>query len=316
MAASVPCLFVYHELASTVSETMSSTMWQSPSALLLKGGSEPLVLAVLVAALLVVLTWVLSLITANYSHVDRLWSISPGLYMVLLAAGWPQQHTPRSVVTCVLVLVWCVRLSFNFARKGGYHPKYEDYRWAELQAHQVLKSPISWHLFNLLFISTFQHILLFTLILPYLYVIHSTKPWSLLDVLATALFLVFLLGETVADEQQWNFQTEKHRRLKRGESLGPQYKDGFLRRGLFEYSRHPNFFCEVSIWWSFYLFSVSSSGCWVNDSLLGPVLLAVLFHFSTNFTEAITARKYPTYREYQRTTSRLVPWWPRYVKQS
>jgi steroid 5-alpha reductase family enzyme len=63
------------------------------------------------------------------------------------------------------------------------------------------------------------------------------------------LFLIFLGGETVADQQQWSFQQEKARRRAAQEPLTGDYRDGFLQSGLFRYSRHPNFFCELSIWW-------------------------------------------------------------------
>ncbi|TPX69804.1 hypothetical protein SpCBS45565_g02150 [Spizellomyces sp. 'palustris'] len=108
------------------------------------------------------------------------------------------------------------------------------------------------------------------------------------------------------------------------DNLGlPQvYARGYLTTGLFKYSRHPNFFCEIMIWWSIYGFSVAatipkSTGLkdltWsniVNWSIIGPIMLTLLFQGSTSFTEGISAKKYPTYQIYQKATSRLIPMWP------
>jgi len=64
------------------------------------------------------------------------------------------------------------------------------------------------------------------------------------------------------------------------------------------------------MWWAYYLFSVAASGVWLNWTVAGTALLTLLFQMSTTMTEVITARKYPAYKEYQRTTSRLLPWFP------
>jgi steroid 5-alpha reductase family enzyme len=107
----------------------------------------------------------------------------------------------------------------------------------------------------------------------------------------------------VADQQQWRFQESKRaaREAKRPHA-------NFLTSGLFRYSRHPNFFAEQALWWCFYLFSVAATGEWLNVTIVGPTLLTLLFHGSTNFTESISLSKYPEYADYQRRVSRLVPW--------
>ena len=110
----------------------------------------------------------------------------------------------------------------------------------------------------------------------------------------------------MADEQQWRFQSEKKRRR----AAGLPVEQEFLTSGLFAWSRHPNFFCEQAMWWSFGLFAVSAGGAWLGVHFVGAALLSLLFLGSTRFTEALTLAKYPSYAEYQRTTSRLLPWPP------
>lgn len=76
------------------------------------------------------------------------------------------------------------------------------------------------------------------------------------------------------------------------------YKKGFITDGLFKFSRHPNFFCEICMWWTMYLFSVSSQG--FNLSGGGALLLNLLFLGSTALTEKISCEKYPLYKQYQK----------------
>ncbi len=248
--------------------------------------------------------WLLGVLTGEHSWVDRLWSVVPGAYVAWFA--WQTGYTdPRLVVMTALALAWCARLTFNFARKGGYAKGGEDYRW------EVLRRKMKrwqWELFAFVFIAGIQHTLLLLISLPAWYALRgSGTPFGLLDVVATAIFALALVGETIADQQQWDFHQKKKLAAARGELLDPP----FCTTGLFRYSRHPNFFCEQTIWWAFYLYSVAATGEWLNVTLIGPVALTGLFNGSTNFTEQITLSKYPSYAEYQRSTSRLIPWMPR-----
>jgi steroid 5-alpha reductase family enzyme len=202
-----------------------------------------------------------------------------------------------------LVTLWGARLTFNFARKGGYRPGGEDYRWAVLRERL---GPVGFQLFNLTFIAPFQNVLLLLIAAPVVAVAqHAGGPLGVVDLGLSAVFLALLAGETVADQQQWRFHQEKAARKAKGEA-GAE----FCTTGLFRYSRHPNFFCEVSMWWVVYGFSVVATGAWLHWSGLGAVVLTALFQGSTTMTEGITRSKYPTYAEYQRKTSRLVPWFP------
>ncbi|MDC0721442.1 DUF1295 domain-containing protein [Nannocystis bainbridge] len=247
------------------------------------------------------LCWLLGAATREYSWVDRVWSILPPAYVAWFAAQAPACDARLTVMT-ILAALWGARLTFNFARKGGYAPGGEDYRWVELRRR--LPPPL-FAVFALVFIAFIQNGLLLLLALPaYVAASPTAAPWGALDTLATLVFLMLLAGETIADQQQWRFHEAKRAR---GSAYGPK----FLTQGLFRYSRHPNFFCEVSMWWTFYAFAVASGAGLVNVAIVGPVLLTLLFHGSTKFTEQLTRTKYPNYADYQRTTSRLVPWFPR-----
>ncbi len=85
------------------------------------------------------------------------------------------------------------------------------------------------------------------------------------------------------------------------------YARGFIWEGLWKIVRHPNYASEQAIWISFYLFSVAASGEWLNWSLTGSILLILLFLGSSNFSEEISAKKYPAYQDYQQKVPRFIP---------
>lgn len=243
--------------------------------------------------------WLLGVATREHSWVDRAWSITPFGYVGFFA--WRADFAdPRLNLMFALSLAWGLRLTYNFARKGGYAKGGEDYRWLVLKAKLT---PWQWQLFAFVFVAGYQNFLLYLIALPAWLALRGAQPLGPIDAVAAVGFSVALVLETVADQQQWRFQESKRaaREAKRPHAH-------FLTSGLFRYSRHPNFFAEQALWWSFYLFSVAATGVWLNVTIMGPALLTLLFHGSTNFTESITLSKYPEYAEYQRRVSRLIPW--------
>ena len=256
-----------------------------------------------IAAAVSLFTWVASLITRDYSWVDRIWSIVPIVYV---AAFWAATgfSDPRLTIMTVLVALWGARLTFNFARKGGYRGV-EDYRWPILRERM---SPAQFQVFNLLFIVIFQNALLLLISLPALVAFQNQAvPVGMLDLALAALFLALLIGEFVADQQQWEFQKSKAATIAAGEEPAER----FVTTGLWRFSRHPNFFFEQAQWWVFYAIGAVAVGAALHWTLVGPVLLTALFIGSTIFTESITRARYPEYVEYQRSTSMLIPWIPR-----
>ena len=254
-----------------------------------------LVLCLLLAAL----CWLLSVLTREYSWVDRLWSVAPPIYCLWVA--WAADFdSARLNLMAGLVTLWGARLTFNYARKGGYWKGGEDYRWATVKERA---GPVGFQVLNATFIAPGQMLLIWLFCAP----IHSAwlwrdAPFTWMDAALAALFLAFLIGETVADEQMWAFQQDKRRKLADGEEAEP-----FLRTGLYRYSRHPNYFCELAMWWTFYLFAVTASGQWLHWTGWGFVLLTLLFHGSTQLAETISTGKYPSYRDYQASVPRIIP---------
>ncbi len=260
-----------------------------------------LLLVVTLAAVACVLAWFASLVTGDTSWVDRSWSILPVVYVWVFAVAARLTDVTLDVAASVVTL-WGVRLTYNFARKGGYRGV-EDYRWAVLRARM---SRWQFQLFNLFFIVLYQNFILVLMALPALTLYeHRANCHFGPGLLALSiLFVACTAAETLADEQQWRFQRTKSREVAAGR-LPPE---NFLTRGLFRYSRHPAYFFELAQWWLFFLMGAVAANSLAQWTIAGPVLLTLLFVGSTRFTEEITVSRYPEYRSYQRTTSAVIPW--------
>jgi|YelNatPaOPRAMG01_1025707.scaffolds.fasta_scaffold01428_15 steroid 5-alpha reductase family enzyme len=249
-------------------------------------------------------------ITHNFSQVDKVWSLMPVIYAWVTVLTFP--GSARLWVMTALVTLWGVRLTYNFSRKGGYSllpwKGEEDYRWAVVRKNPLLKKRWSLTIFNLTFISFYQHVLIMLFSSPLLVAARFVdKQMSWLDVVAAVLMLVFIVIEAIADQQQHVFQRlKRHPESSRG-TYAFSLQKGFLVEGLWRYVRHPNFAAEQAIWISFYLFSVSSSGKWLNETALGFVLLVLLFQASSALTEKISRSKYVDYAAYQQQVSKFIP---------
>jgi steroid 5-alpha reductase family enzyme len=247
--------------------------------------------------------WPLSVLTREYSWVDRIWSLIPIAYLAVFAAHAGFRDA-RLDTMLGLVALWGARLTFNFARKGGYAPGGEDYRWAVLRERLP-----GWRfqVFNLFFITIYQNAILLLICLPALTALEHRTPFGVPDAVAAAAFLGLLVGETVADQQQWDFQQWKRAQA----AAGREPEQRFRRTGLFRFSRHPNFFFEIAQWWVLFVFGAIAARSALQWTVLGAALLTLLFVGSTRFTEQISRSRYPEYADYQATTSAVVPWFPR-----
>ncbi len=258
----------------------------------------------------IVYCFVVGEITGNSSQVDKLWSLIPIVYAWIIADYGG--YSPRLALMTALVALWGFRLTYNFSRHGAYTIKFwegkEDYRWQILRDKKEFQPKWKWTLFNLFFISGYQNILILLFTLPILVALQfNDTPLGIIDAVAAILMLLFIIFETIADNQQWNYQSKKHEKIKNHEPLTGDYKKGFLDKGLWALSRHPNYFAEQGVWISFYLFSVAASGQWLNWSISGCLLLVVLFQGSSEFSEEISAGKYPQYKDYQAMVRRFLP---------
>jgi steroid 5-alpha reductase family enzyme len=174
--------------------------------------------------------------------------------------------------------------------------------------------------FNVTFISLYQSILLWSITTP-TYLLLLTQRLATYDSRAAdvgwedwgaaGLMLSSIAVSFVADQQQWNYQQAKSEYQKTAKvPVGYERADmdrGFLTKGLFAHSRHPNFAAEQSVWVALYLWSCLATKTWYNWSGAGALAYLMLFQGSTWLTELLSSNKYPDYSTYQKQVGRFLP---------
>lgn len=250
------------------------------------------------AALLLALftfTWWLSRRLNNYSFVDVTWALSfapVALLYALLGQGW----APRRYAIAALVGGWSLRLGIHlWLRVAAHHPE-EDPRYAVLR--ERWKNNLAT---KFLFFFLMQALLTWLLMLPVRLIVAETAPsFHTLEYIGLGLWAAALVGEAVSDAQ-----LARHRRQKKD-------SPGICREGLWKYSRHPNYFFQSLLWWGLFLMALPAPWGWT--AVAAPL---AMLHFLLNvtgipLTEKLSVRKRgDAYREYQRTTSAFIPWFPK-----
>lgn len=265
-----------------------------------------LTISIIILVISVSISFMVGLLTRNYSTVDRLWSVLPGVYVLV----WlPEFYTnTRFLIAGALIILWCIRLTTNFALKGGYKFSFkkgftgEDYRWKIMQ--QKIPNRFLYELFNLLFISGFQLVLIFVFTLPlYFYGKNVMGPIANVEYLLYTIFFTLLVLEAIADIQQLVFYNRRNKAPYKNQA---RYQIGFNTFGLWRFSRHPNYVCEFSQWIVLYLMLAITTRS-LHWSGLGAFVLTMLFAGSTILVESITSTKYEKYADWKKATS---PWIP------
>ncbi|CAK1355628.1 hypotheticalsprotein [Cercospora beticola] len=252
-------------------------------------------------------------INKNYSQVDRVWSILPTVFNFHYAL-WARLNglsTKRVDHVLAFSVIWSIRLTYNYWRKGGYQIGSEDYRW-ELIKKQI--GSFGFFMLNILFISSAQIVLLWSVTLP-TYVLMLTsqlKPeMTSLDMTIARLLLALVILTYFADQQQWNYQNAKKEYQKTAKVPAgwtrAQMDRGFVTTGLWKYSRHPNFAAEQSLWVILYQWSCFQSDTMYNWTCCGAIAYLLVFQGSTPLTERISGGKYPEYSLYQKRVGKFLP---------
>ncbi|KAI1432933.1 DUF1295-domain-containing protein [Xylaria sp. CBS 124048] len=306
-----PFLSQLYELPSNVLSTVNN----GESLLSLYMNTNPLISGFAFSLFLGGVFLIASEVNRNYSQVDRLWSLLPSFYNLHFAAWMHLNNLPSQRVDLVAFwsVIWSIRLTFNYWRKGGYEIGSEDYRWEIVRAHC---HPAIFFIFNVTFISFIQSILLFLLAAPtYVIMLASTFEPNIgvTDLLFTGLELGLVLSEWISDQQQWDYQTAKKEyrntaKVPRDCKYTQEELDrGFITSGMWAYCRHPNFTAEQTIWLAVYQWSCYAGNVLYSWAGAGPLFLIMLFQGSTWLTELITAGKYPEYKAYQKQVGVLLP---------
>jgi steroid 5-alpha reductase family enzyme len=243
---------------------------------------------------LMTLVWLLSLPLRDASIIDVFW----GLGFVLLAwVYWSRgpQEAPRNLLVPVLVSLWGLRLSGYILWRNWGHG--EDYRYQAMREKYGRSFP--W--LSLVIVFWLQAALLWLVAMPLLQAQRTPEPLGLtwLDALGLALFAVGLFFEAVGDWQMARFKAD------------PASKGQVMDRGLWRYTRHPNYFGDACAWWGLSLIALATpASAWV---LVSPVVMTLLLLKVSGVAllEKGLADSRPGYRDYVRRTSAFLPWPPR-----
>lgn len=228
----------------------------------------------------------------NSSMYDPYWSVAPvviGFYFLSLAM--PMQGFPiKQIIVLSLLCFWAVRLTVNWiiTWSGVTH---EDWRYRNIRE----KTGRAYWLASFLGIQLLPTLVVFFGCISFLPAL-TAKPSGLgaLDYAGTAVVVCAVLLELFADRQVHRFKKESNG------------KGAVCTRGLWRYSRHPNYLGEILFWWGVFLFGVSAGFSWI--SLPGPVLITLLFLFiSIPMMEKHLSKSRPSYGEYKKETSVLIP---------
>lgn len=245
------------------------------------------------AAGLMTLVWAWSVRARDVSLVDRFWG--PGF--VLAAWTWLAlmgAEGPRAWVLCAMVSVWGLRLGWHITRRNAGHG--EDARYAAMRAN----SPRTFAWTSLATVFWLQAAILAVVALPLHAALRPGAPASLqpLDFAGIALWLVGIVFEAVGDAQLAAFKRD------------PANRGRVMDRGLWAWTRHPNYFGDATLWWGFGLFALATPGAWW--TLAGPLLMTVLLLrvSGVSLLEKHMAAR-PGYAEYVRRTSAFFPLPPR-----
>ena len=243
--------------------------------------------------------WGLSLWLQDASVADVSW----GLGFVLLAWLYcliSPTLTPRSWMVAILITLWGVRLSWHIFRRN--HGRGEDPRY---QAMRATHGHAFWwrSLFTVFWL---QGAILWFVALPLLVAVRATYPAGLaaVDGLGVLLFAVGFVFEVVGDRQLQRFKAD------------PSHRGQVLDRGLWRYTRHPNYFGDAVLWWGLFGVASATPGGWL--TALSPALMTFLLMRVSGVTlleQSLTTSK-PGYRAYIARTPAFFPWFPRVPRES
>ncbi len=238
---------------------------------------------------LMVATWVASLVRRDASLVDRVWGLAfvVGAWAYALVDG---DWTARTWLMVALVTVWGLRLSIYLTwRNWG---EGEDHRYVRMRE----RNPDSFALRSLVTIFLLQGVLAWVISLP-LWVAATEGPGELgwVDAVAVALWLVGFVFEAGGDWQLSRFLAD------------PSNRGKVMDRGLWRYTRHPNYFGDTVVWWSYFVLALPTGAWW---TALGPLLMTVLIVKVSGVAlteKSMGSSSREGHEEYVRRTNAFIP---------
>lgn len=239
------------------------------------------------------LLWLASLVLKNASIVDIFWGMGFVIANWVYFALTPDGFFPRKLLIATLVTIWGLRLSiYIFLRNWG---KPEDFRYQKWREENG--SRWWWKSFFKVFL--LQGVLLWIISIPLLAAQIQPSPdhFTVLDYAGAALWVVGFFFEAVGDYQLARFKAN------------PANKGQVMDRGVWRYTRHPNYFGDSAQWWGYFSIAAAAGGWW---TIYSPLLMTVLLlRVSGVALLEKTLETRPNYQAYMKKTSAFIPWFPR-----
>jgi steroid 5-alpha reductase family enzyme len=236
--------------------------------------------------------FLIAVLRQNNSLVDIAWGF--GFVLVSnFALYLTTNYYFRSILIVFLVSLWGVRLSYHLWQRNFAQP--EDFRYANWR-----KKWRYFYLRSFLQIFMLQGILLFIIVLPVIRII--SKPatgFKIIDLCGLSVFLFGLGLEIVADVQLHKFKQKSSN----------SSSEKILKSGVWKYSRHPNYFGEMLVWWGIFLINTAVPGGW--KFIFSPLLISYLLLFVSGVP--LLEKRYAAdqeYQEYAAKTNKFFPWFP------
>ena len=254
-------------------------------------GLDQVWLPLSVMVLLAVATWALSIKLRDVSIVDSLWSIFFIAFTVLFAWRMGSDAT-ASYVLIALILAWGLRLSIYITVRN--HGKGEDRRYQAIRA----RNQPNFGFKSLYLVFLLQVVLATVIVLPVVPILNGAHAANLLTYAGFAIAAFGALFETIADAQMARYKATR------------TAQDTVMDRGLWRYSRHPNYFGEAVFWWGVWIASASMGGTW---TVFSPLLMTWLLTRVSGvpLLEADLEQRSAAYRDYLLSTPRFVPGRPK-----
>lgn len=237
--------------------------------------------------------WALSVRLRDASIVDPFWGTGFAI-VAMVALGLNQPATNRGLILGMLTVVWGLRLSAYLLWRNWGHG--EDRRYQAMRANQGDR--FWWA--SLFTVFWLQAALLWFVSLPIQVaaVAGDQRPLGWLDAVGVALFLLGLGFESVGDWQLARFKRD------------PANRGRVMDRGLWRYTRHPNYFGDACVWWGLYLIAAAGGAWWTILSPLAMTILLLKVSGVSLLEKTITERR-PEYAAYQARTNAFFPGPPR-----
>jgi steroid 5-alpha reductase family enzyme len=246
-----------------------------------------------VILLLMALLWLLSLRLKNSSIVDIFWGTGFVIANWVYLALTPDGFLPRKLLISLLVTIWGLRLSIYILLRNWGKP--EDFRYQKWRKEEGPK----WWWLSFFRVFLLQGALMWLISAPLLAAQVGKLPdrLTVMDYLGIAVWLVGFFFESVGDYQLARFKSN------------PTNKGKVLDRGVWRYTRHPNYFGDSAQWWGYYLIAAAAGGWW---TIFSPIIMTLfLLRVSGVALLEKTLETRPGYKEYIERTSAFVPWLPK-----